>query len=107
MKKKVIKLTESDLIRIVKKVIRENSEVSSELSTVNDILSQANLEPISQEDVPELVSDCPVYAPNQKLQGYLDRIKEIAENADLNTLKSELKRDNFELYLKQFAKNLE
>lgn len=92
MKKKVVRLTESDLIRIVKKVIKEQSEASSELSTVNNILSQANLGPISQEDVPELVSDCPVYAPNQKLQGYLDRIKEIAENADINTLKSELKR---------------
>ena len=92
MKNKVIRLTESDLIRIVKKVIREQSEVSSELSTVNDILSQANLGPISQEDVPELVSDCPIYAPSETSQSYLDRIKQAAENADLSTLKSELRK---------------
>jgi len=51
----------------VKPLIVED-EQSSGLSTLNSILSQANLGQVSQEDVPELVSDCPVYAPNQKLQ---------------------------------------
>ena len=75
----------------VKPLIVED-EQSSGLSTLNSILSQANLGQVSQEDVPELVSDCPVYVPNQKLQGYLDQVKQAAESADLNTLKSELKK---------------
>ena len=92
MKRKIVKLTESDLINIIKKVIKEQSEPSSELDTVNDILSQANLGPITQEDVPELMSDCPDDVPNDKSQQYIDKIKQAAENATLDTLKSELKK---------------
>ena len=67
-------------------------EQSTGLSNLNSILSQVNLGQLSQEDVPELVSDCPIYAPNETSQSYLDRIKQAAESADLNTLKSELKK---------------
>ena len=89
-KKRFFNLMESTM-GDVKPLIVED-EQSSGLSTLNSILSQANLGQVSQEDVPELVSDCPVYAPNQKLQGYLDQVKQAAESADLNTLKSELKK---------------
>jgi hypothetical protein len=87
-KKRFFNLMESTM-GDVKPLIMEES---SELSNLNAILSQANLGQVSQEDVPELVSDCPIYAPNESAQGYLDQVKQAAESADLNTLKSELKK---------------
>ena len=89
-KKRFFNLMESTM-GDVKPLIVED-EQSSELSNLNTILSQANLGQVSQEDVPELVSDCPIYAPNESAQGYLDQVKQAAENADLGTLKSELKK---------------
>ena len=87
-KKRFFNLMESTM-GDVKPLIMEQS---TGLSNLNSILSQVNLGQLSQEDVPELVSDCPIYAPNETSQSYLDRIKQAAESADLNTLKSELKK---------------
>lgn len=87
-KKRFFNLMESTM-GDVKPLIMEQS---SGLSTLNTILSQANLGQVSQEDVPELVSDCPIYAPSEEAQSYLDQVKQAAESADLGTLKSELKK---------------
>ncbi len=90
--KNIVRLTESDLVNIIKKVIKEQ-ESSPELTTLNSELSQAGIGEVTQEDVNELLSDCPIDAPtDSKSQDIISKIQQRADSVDINTLKDALKQ---------------
>ena len=85
---KVLRLTESDITRIVKKVIRENnSRLLKEneaqiLDTVNTELLSVEEEPVSLEDVHFALNDCELGTPidaDEKQKTFLQQIKEEIE----------------------------
>jgi len=93
MSKKFI-ITESDRIHI--KSLYEQTELTPEtpdLEPLNQILSDANVPPITPDEVDELSPDCPVEYPQNQYQNLLDKIQTLINNTnDINTLKNELKK---------------
>jgi hypothetical protein len=95
--KKIIKLTESDLSNIVKRVIKEDETeflklrrrggypIITSLDLVNDILASISMEMSEEYGLPEF--DPWVGGPTPDyLQPYLDEIKELVNNIDRGPL---------------------
>jgi len=95
--KKVIKLTESDLGRIVKRVIKEDETeflklrrrggypIITSLDLVNDILASISMEMSEEYGLPEFDPWGGGPTPDY-LQPYLDEIKELVNNIDRGPL---------------------
>jgi hypothetical protein len=87
-------ITESDRVHI-KSLYEQNesTDLTQELQTLNDVLTQSNVEPISYDEVEELSPDCPVDIPQNEYSTTLEQIQEKINNTnDINVLKSELKK---------------
>jgi hypothetical protein len=87
-------ITESDRVHIKSLYEQvESTDLTSELQTLNNVLSQSNVEPISPDEVDELSPDCPVDIPQNEYQGKLSEIQEKINNTNnIDVLKSELKK---------------
>jgi len=87
-------ITESDRIHIKSLYEQVNStDLSPELQTLNNVLSQSNVQLISPDEVDELSPDCPVEIPQNEYQGTLSEIQEKINNTNnIDVLKSELKK---------------
>lgn len=88
---KIRHIKESNLI-LEKRLLESSSvEYSSELSTLNNILSKANLPQINTDELDELIPDCPVEIPDNKYKNLvLDLQKRINSVTDIATLEKEL-----------------
>jgi hypothetical protein len=87
-------ITESDRIQIKSLYEQfETTDLSPELDSLNNILTQSNVEPITPDEAEELSPDCPVEIPQNKYQDKLNEIQEKIDSIDnINVLKSELKK---------------
>ncbi len=116
MIKKVVRLTESELVRLVKKVLNEQSEMGinvpslgnqidpNKLGEINSQLNGTGLKtPLSSEDVMELPSviDCPIEEPSfsnpqdaktfQKLMPQIETVRNNVKGMKLGEVLSNLK----------------
>ena len=100
--KKVIRLTESDLTKLVKKIIKE-SEQSAQLSTITSELSSAgipslNMDEINSDVVPQNILnllpklDEKPDVDNEKKSSTLEQVKNAICNSDDTTLENEKKK---------------
>ena len=87
-------ITESDRIHIKSLYEQiESTDLTPELQTLNNVLSQSNVTPIASDEIDELSPDCPVDIPQNEYSNTLEQIQEKINNInDINTLKSELKK---------------
>ena len=87
-------ITESDRIHIKSLYEQiESTDLTPELQTLNNVLSQSNVTPIASDEIEELSPDCPVDIPQNEYSNTLEQIQEKINNInDINTLKSELKK---------------
>ena len=87
-------ITESDRMHIKSLYEQiESTDLTQELQTLNNVLSQSNVTPIASDEIDELSPDCPVDIPQNEYSNTLEQIQEKINNInDINTLKSELKK---------------
>lgn len=87
-------ITESDRTHIKSLYEQiESTDLTSELQTLNNVLSQSNVTPIAADEIEELSPDCPVDIPQNEYQGKLSEIQEKINNINnIDVLKSELKK---------------
>ena len=87
-------ITESDRIHIKSLYEQiESTDLTPELQTLNNVLSQSNVTPIASDEIDELSPDCPVDIPQNEYQGKLSEIQSKINNTNnIDVLKSELKK---------------
>ena len=87
-------ITESDRTHIKSLYEQvESTDLTSELQTLNNVLSQSNVLPISPDEIEELSPDCPLDIPQNEYQDKLSEIQDKINNTNnIDVLKTELKK---------------
>ena len=83
---KVIRLTESDLVRLVKRIVKEDTESVTQLNSINQELSSAGIPSVSMEDLERGEIPPQWNELNQSLQS-----AQVDENYDVDGLYEKLR----------------
>lgn len=93
MAQKVIRLTESDLTNLVKRVIKENN-MAAQADMVNQEMVDLGLDPLTPEEIESLAScvgDDSSEVPQEHLSTY-QKIMKAADNASAQEIKTAIKQ---------------
>jgi hypothetical protein len=85
--KKIVRLTESDLIRLVKKVISEQVDGTEEF---NQILQDVG-EPMTDEEIQELQPECPISSESPEHSDELKKFEEEVKKMTIPQIKQKIK----------------
>jgi len=83
---KIIRLTESDLVRLVKRIVKEDTESVTQLNSINQELSSAGIPPVSMEDLERGEMPSQWNELNQSLQS-----AQVDDNYDVDGLYEKLR----------------